>query len=280
MYKNKQFGNNNSNYNTKDAKTALDRMKLATSFFIMSPGPKLIWQFGELGYDYSINQCTGGNINNSCRLDNKPIRWDYLRDTARQSLYLWYSKLLKLRNTKEWQLASNANTYSLAGSVKWLSYTANDNLNVYVVGNFDIIPITTTLSLPKAGIWYDLATGKSINLVQQTYSNVLLQPGEYHVYTDQSFDVLTPTDVYRIYSFNPAIYPNPSNGKASLQFSSNKSSHFYLEITDINGRSLVRYNRPVVQGMNVLDLPEMQNGVFFVKTILDQQQCVLKYIVH
>ena len=26
--------------------------------FIEHPGPKMIWQFGELGYDYSINHCT------------------------------------------------------------------------------------------------------------------------------------------------------------------------------------------------------------------------------
>ena len=30
-------------------------MSQAAAFFFTVPGPKLMWQFGELGYDYSIN---------------------------------------------------------------------------------------------------------------------------------------------------------------------------------------------------------------------------------
>lgn len=34
--------------------TALKRMQQAAAFFFTIPGPKMIWQFGELGFDYSI----------------------------------------------------------------------------------------------------------------------------------------------------------------------------------------------------------------------------------
>ena len=50
---------------------------MVAAFLTMIPGPKMIWQMGELGYDYSINTCTNLTINNNCRLDEKPIRWDY-----------------------------------------------------------------------------------------------------------------------------------------------------------------------------------------------------------
>ncbi|NEW79809.1 MAG: alpha-amylase, partial [Gelidibacter sp.] len=51
MYKNLQFGNSNATYNVKNLNTALSRQELAGMFFFTIPGPKMIWQFGELGYD-------------------------------------------------------------------------------------------------------------------------------------------------------------------------------------------------------------------------------------
>ena len=56
----------------KTLSTAIDRIKLASAFFFTIPGPKMIWQFGELRYDYSINF--------NGRTGNKPIRWDYYSD--------------------------------------------------------------------------------------------------------------------------------------------------------------------------------------------------------
>ncbi|MFM6936587.1 MAG: hypothetical protein ACKOXH_02725, partial [Aquirufa sp.] len=37
------------------APAKLERMKMAAATFFTIPGPKMIWQFGELGYDVSIN---------------------------------------------------------------------------------------------------------------------------------------------------------------------------------------------------------------------------------
>ena len=77
MYKDIQYGNSSGSYNIKDTATALKRQQLTAAFLFMLPGPKMIWQFGELGYDYPINYCGNGTINDACRTDPKPIRWDY-----------------------------------------------------------------------------------------------------------------------------------------------------------------------------------------------------------
>jgi hypothetical protein len=45
----------------------------------------MIWQFGELGYDISID--------NPCRICNKPIKWDYLQDARRKNLYKVFAAL-------------------------------------------------------------------------------------------------------------------------------------------------------------------------------------------
>ena len=81
MYKNITFGSSSGNYDIKDQETALRRMELAGAFFFTVPGPKMIWQFGELGYDFSIDY--------DCRVCNKPIRWDYNTGKRKRLYQVW-----------------------------------------------------------------------------------------------------------------------------------------------------------------------------------------------
>ena len=80
MYKNIQLWKSSGGYNIKDTATALKRQELDAAFFLTIPGQNdlAIWR---IGYDYSINYCQNGTINNNCRTDPKPIRWDYLQQT-------------------------------------------------------------------------------------------------------------------------------------------------------------------------------------------------------
>ncbi|MGN6401093.1 MAG: alpha-amylase family glycosyl hydrolase, partial [Flavisolibacter sp.] len=79
-YKNIKYGNSSASYNVKDTATALKRMELNAAFLFTIPGPKMIWQFGELGYDYSRCYLSSNGEGGDCdhKLDAKPIRWDYL----------------------------------------------------------------------------------------------------------------------------------------------------------------------------------------------------------
>jgi 1,4-alpha-glucan branching enzyme len=61
----------NGSAEVKNIPTALERVKAASALFMLTPGPKLMWQFGELGYDVSIDE--------NGRTGAKPIRWEYLR---------------------------------------------------------------------------------------------------------------------------------------------------------------------------------------------------------
>ncbi len=56
MFEAINFGNAAGSYDIKQTATALDRLKLAAAFFFTVPGPKMIWQFGEFGYDVDINE--------------------------------------------------------------------------------------------------------------------------------------------------------------------------------------------------------------------------------
>src|SRR5690606_36924652 len=87
MFKNLAYGNASGDYSVQDLDTALARQEAVGAFLIPLPGPKMMWQFGELGYEYSINLCENGTINDNCRTAPKPIRWDYYDEPARQRLY-------------------------------------------------------------------------------------------------------------------------------------------------------------------------------------------------
>ena len=99
MYSIKQNGYSSGDYNIKNQATALKRIELNSVFHLPLPGPKMIWQFGERGYDLSINRCENGSISNDCRLSPKPPYWQYLENPGRIELFHVMAKLNELKQT-------------------------------------------------------------------------------------------------------------------------------------------------------------------------------------
>lgn len=102
MFNALENGASNGEYDIKNLETALNRMKMGAAFFFTVPGPKMLWQFGELGYDISIRRCntTEGEeerFEDGCRTDPKPILWEYLEDDNRRELYEVIQHLLPLK---------------------------------------------------------------------------------------------------------------------------------------------------------------------------------------
>jgi len=190
VYKNLQFGNASGSYNIKSLPTALERIELCAAFLFTMPGPKMIWQFGELGYDFPINYCLDGTVNNNCRLDPKPIRWDYQQNVNRRQLHDVFAALLNLRCNPSFTNAfiSNNVERSLNGGFKWLK-VSGDPGKILVIGNFDVTPQTGSVTFQDAGSWYDLLTGTTISATGATQS-ITLQPGEYHVFLN--LNIITP----------------------------------------------------------------------------------------
>ncbi|MBV8390096.1 MAG: alpha-amylase, partial [Mucilaginibacter sp.] len=78
MYKNENYGNASGGYDVKTIATGLKRQELVAAFLLSAPGPKMIWEFGERGYDISINY--------NGRLGDKPAHWEYMSDPLRKAL--------------------------------------------------------------------------------------------------------------------------------------------------------------------------------------------------
>ena len=194
MYKNEQFGNSTQapTYNVKSIPTGLARQGMVAAFFIPIPGPKMIWQFGELGYDYSINRCENGTIDNSCRTSPKPAVWGYLLDSYRMALFNIYSKLNKLKTAPAFASTFTGSdiTYDLTGAFKWMKINGS-NLKVMVIGNFDVVPQTASITFQNAGTWYNYLSGGT-RIATGAAESITLQPGEYYVYTNVDANAILP----------------------------------------------------------------------------------------
>jgi 1,4-alpha-glucan branching enzyme len=171
MYKNITWGNSSGSYDVKDLHTALNRVKLASAFFYTIPGPKMLWQFGELGYDISINY--------NGRTGNKPIHWEYYTDTYRKEVYKVIAALTKLKRYP----ALRSSNFTLNAGGLWKSINISDpSMNVTVIGNFNVTSASGNPNFANTGKWYDYLGGDSI-VVTNTSSSISLSPGEFHIYT-------------------------------------------------------------------------------------------------
>lgn len=176
-FKNINYGNASGNYSVKDPATALKRQEMAAAFLFAMPGPKMVWQFGELGYDISIDY--------NGRTGEKPIKWEYYDDTQRKALYNAYAKFIRLKKNNTIFATQNP-TYNLTGGIKYIKLT-NANNTVVVVGNFDVVSQTANIDFGANGTWTDAAGGAGLNLPISIYT-ATLAPGEYHIYSKQTLN--------------------------------------------------------------------------------------------
>ena len=237
MYNNEAYGNSSGSYTIKDTATGLQRDAMATAFWALAPGPKMLNEFGELGFDYSINWCSADSINSNCRTNPKPIRWDYLQDTSRKKLHDVYQKLLTLRANYP-DLATGTTAYSLSNAFKYLEVTTSA-LNAVVVGNFDVVSTTGDLTFPSAGTWYDVLSSQQVTATGGAQS-LVLSPGEYHVYLNKNInavDTTTDTTTNSAGGLSLKLYPNPVvSGTATITYQLPVTGNASLEVYTMTGQ--------------------------------------------
>lgn len=248
MYEALNFGNtSNPNHNVRDLNVALKRSEMIATLLIPIPGPKMWWQFDELGYPYSINYCPNGTINPSCRTDRKPIRWDYIQVTNRARLYKVYAALARLK-TQYPAFSTNNFNLDVGGLIKRI-FLYHPTMDVVILGNIHVQPISFIPGFNKTGTWYEYFTNTSIN-VTDLNAQITLQPGEYRIYTTSPLPApdlspIIPLSTDEIppltQSLDPGlrVYPNPVPATGtSIDFYLHSLDEVSLEIFDVSGRKV------------------------------------------
>ncbi|MBI5218577.1 MAG: T9SS type A sorting domain-containing protein [Bacteroidia bacterium] len=255
MYRNITFGNMNVQgadtlYNTRNLYTALERMAQVAAFFFTVPGPKLMWQFGERGYDYSI---LWPSMTNESRTDKKPPKWDYMQNPYRVKLFKTYTALINLKTQYHLFRTSNydMNTSSRDKRIRIFDDgTTGSGMACIVVGNFDVLQGQVWPEFSHAGYWYDYLTGDSIlvnqNQIAGNNFTLMYEPGEYHIFTDHSLPVpdipqITSDEKIKIGEINSLasyVYPNPFNSEQTICYTLPGNEFVTLKIFDILGNEV------------------------------------------
>lgn len=255
MFKNLNYGNSNGGYDIQNLNTALQRQEMAHAMLIPIPGPKMIWQFGELGYEYSINYCQDGTINEDCRTAAKPIRWDYRDIPNRYKVYKVVSALNQIKKTNP-IFSTTDFDIDLAGLGKRL-HLNSPNLNATIVANFNVIPINMIPGFQHTGTWYDFLSGNTVEVNDLNFS-FNYAPGEYHIYFDQPIfaqdTALNVVDAMEIFGLDFMVYPNPANEVVTIGFHNDRHQEVQIDIMDLSGRLMETIsNQSLPQGIQTID---------------------------
>lgn len=272
-YSNQTWGNNSEapDYDVRDFATGMFRCEAAVTTFLPLPGPKMIWQFGELGYDI--------NIDFNGRTGPKPIKWEYQNENPRKRLYEIYSALGQLRLNHE-VFHTSTSFLNVTGATKKIRLD-NDDMNVMIIANMDVVPQSLNPSWRNAGTWYDYFTGESIEVTDISESRTL-QPGEYHLYTDVQLstpditsgvdDVPGPLGFYE-------VWPNPSKSVFGIRYELGSPSEVQFYAYDmqgqlINQRSLGQLNA----GTHSSSWEAPEAGMFILVLEADQERITIPVV--
>ncbi|MDT8418535.1 MAG: T9SS type A sorting domain-containing protein, partial [Lutibacter sp.] len=268
----------------------------AGMFFFTIPGPKMIWQFGELGYDFSINTCENGTVSNDCRLSRKPIRWDYFDNANRKQIYNTWATLSAFK--KQYPDVFNTTDFTLnVGTLTKSIVLRGTTTDVVIVGNFDITNKSITANFTKTGTWYEYFTGEE-KTITNISTAITLNPGEYKLYStvklldprggtaqddsdgdgiadtiDLCPNTLTGTDVGNtgcpIFSLPANNFtvevtsetcPNKNNGKISI--SAAETHNYIAEINGISTDGVTPINIADNEFTNNLLLDSLEPGIY------------------
>jgi 1,4-alpha-glucan branching enzyme len=288
MFKNLQYGASSGNYNIKNLGTAIARQKLAGAFFFTVPGPKMIWQFGELGYDLSIFYPCGDD---GCKTDPKPVKWEYWQETSRVNLYKTYAELIKLKQNYP---AFSSTDFTIDAGTAMKKIKINDaSMNVTIVGNFGVTQASFNPGFQNTGMWFDFFSGDTI-MVSDVNMSVSLLPGEFKIYTTVKLPTPEAGIATSIFEkdeneipvdFNlDQNFPNPFNPSTTISFTIPNSGIVNLAVYNSIGELVkVLVNEQMAQGRYTtnFDATDLSSGIYFYRlvsngTVLSKKMILLK----
>lgn len=234
--------------------TALKRAKLSTAFFLTVPGPKMVWQFGELGYEEELN---------NDRLGIKPTRWEYLDDPERKKLFDLYKSLINLRTKTEY-VSTEHFEWNTDPWVKSINITHPD-VHIYITGNFNSSDQTANHKFSKTGTWYNYFTGEAVEVVDVN-SEFSLNSGQLLIYTSEKIDNYIDENPLTLNVKDKTesikIYPNPASSQINI--STAKATEY--KILDISGKLV---QEGYVTDDNSIYLSDFQSGIYTIQLLID-----------
>jgi 1,4-alpha-glucan branching enzyme len=243
------------------------RLSAMGAVHLLVPGPKMIWHFGDLGWDRSFRTCNNGTVSFSapdCKLDTKPQpQWveNWLTDANRSAVYNNWSKMIDLKKTEDvFENGNFAWNFSQTGSPRldvWTSTTQTATLSyVFVRTNFSDNTFNTNAGFPFTGTWYNLMDNSTIN-VTDTNMNIAIETGGYRVFGNKAstlnIDELNLIDFIK-------LSPNPTSENFAINIATSR-----VQLFSITGQLIRTFNPTNVNSQ--YDISDLNTGIYLVKVV-------------
>ena len=269
FYKVKAYGNGSvkTNYLTE----GLSRIPITRAFSVLLQGPQMMYQYSELGYDYSINSTKGSSSiseNNRTSIKEQPISLGWLEDKTRMAAYDELSQVIKLRTKIRPDIftkGSVTRTKLGSGALKSFTWTLGAD-RIVVVGNFNVeqpsnqsetfSPEQTYAPFPLLGVWYDYLANSEIMVNKSDYT-ITLAPGEYRIFT--SFPIVDPIEgVDVVEANNVRVYPTATENKIHIDMQDNSLAD--VTVFNIQGQLCGQFSQT-----NEISMSSLPAGVYMLK---------------
>jgi len=255
-----------------DSVARLARVPLQTAFVVLTPGPKMIWQFGEFGYDIPINYCIGdGTVNEGCRTGRMPIPWGWLEGEERQRAFVGSAKSINLRKQFPRAFTEGVFSFNIAEN-HWNTgrriALSHSDLEMIALGNFRAdSEIEVTPHFPRPGVWYELMSGAEL-YVQNIDTTLTMSPGKLWIFTDR--EITLPEKLHRFDNPDEFVSEEPVDTRPERPFISSvvtdwinintKSTIERVVVYDARG-NMVMEDR---SGAHQIDASRLTSGMYIV----------------
>ncbi len=248
-----------------DITTRLNRVPANVAFNVLLNGSHMLWQWQEMGYDYSINSTKGKpntheDDSHRTAIKEQPEKMGWLQDELRMKQYQKVAQCIQLRTKLAPQVFEGnptATTIGAGAKIRTISWGSGVDA-IHVVGNFSSSE-TLSATLPS-GTWYDYYAQK-----QATGTTVSLLPGELAIFTAKQYTLpVVPTSYsFPIYDgiFTPSVdeaglrvYPTMT---ADVVFVPNGSN---VQVYNLSGQCVV-----AVQNASEVSLAAQPQGIYVMR---------------
>ena len=237
------------------------RLGSNAAFSMLVPGAKMIWQFGELGYDIS-----GGQGDTSM----KEPHWEYLDDANRKGLYDCYSELLAIRKANPDLFASDAEFYWNVAVANWedgrFMTMRNHDRTKELVAAYNPTSEEKTFSYTfdnPGGVYYLSSHSYGVEPTFDAGASTITVPAHSYAVITNLADATGVNDIVadKVEDAKVSIFPNPASN--FIQVNSNDVAR--LEVYNLAGQLL-----NVVEGVNMMDVSSLPQGHYIVKIFTSQ----------
>lgn len=270
-----------------DTTTRLNRIAANVAMNVMLNGPQMIWQFDEIGYDYSINYNSyNGKEEEDGRTSPKPMPEGigYLTSPLRMSQYQKLGQMIQLRTRTKPEIFSGDPKWQTVGSgvnLRSVGWGSGDDM-IFVISNLGTA--AATYKLPTdATQWYDYladgttaeAAGKEMTLASGevkvwTASRLALPdvPDRY-AYTDTTIIVDVATD--QVITPQCTVYPTIAT---DIVYVDSEETPQQIDVVALNGQRMISQSGHNT-AINVASLPR---GLYIVVVAYDHRYQSFKIV--